>query len=465
MNYFKNKDRGKSIQQPLLVVIIIFFLGAGFSSCSGSIDKHADGKTITQSEQKVQINWIGHWLGEGDKENLVKEVANEYEFLNQNVQVNLKFPEEVYGGGGYPDVGFVAEQIRKPVPDWDIVRLYGYFPDIAKELNDPNWTDKYLVDFSKVPGFIESHKDFMKNKIYQNRFGGKFFSPYSEGQIAALYVNLDVAKKIGINVKQFDMTFDDFLGYIKATYDYNENNPYVVPIFDYNWGKSNTIFNILFYSLMDDLDEILETVLTEKKLQAIEKCFKALEELSVYNPIEANWVEREWSSENDFILRDSCLFFPNFTFMYGIWKKNAPEKLNKVIPCEFPVFKASSGYSGGYTTNWAVLKNSPHRDEAIKLMMYWCNPSVAEKWVRYSKSPSGVKGNFTASSFGVDPFENYSYVIENKYDENFIKDEDKQYILGSANMDIDLKVQDIMLGKLTAAEAMKELKSKASISN
>ncbi len=451
-----------NIRQPHFSFIAIVLTASIFSfSCTNINSKKVAGKTIEPGTTRVQINWIGHWLNEGDKENLVREVANEYEFLNQDVKVNLKFPEEVYGGGGEPDVAFIISQIEKPTSDWDIVRLFGYFPEIAKKLNDPEWTDKYLVDFGKVPGFLESHKEFMNNKIYKNRFNNKFFGPYNEGQIAALFVNLEVAKKMGITVKQFDMTFEDFLSYIKAAFEYNKTHQYVTPFFDYDWFKSNTLFNILFYSLMQNSDQLFDTKLTSQKLDAIEKCYQALEELSKYKPLEKNWRKRKWSNENDFILKDSCLFFPNFTFMYGIWKKKDKEKMNKVIPCEFPVFKTSVAYCGGFNANWAVLKNSPHKDDAIKLLMYWCRPEIAEKWVRYSKSPSGVKGNFTTSSFGTDPYESYSYTIEKKYGSNLSKDEDNQYIVGEKNKNIDLLIQDVMEGRISAKEAMDEFRKKA----
>ena len=140
---------------------------------------------------------------------------------------------------------------------------------------------------------------------------------------------------------------------------------------------------------------------------------------------------------------------------------NDKEKLYKAIPCEYPVFKPSCAYIGGYNANWAILKNSPHKDEAIKLMMYWCKPFVAEKWVRYSKSPSGVKGNLTTSSFGFDPWETYSYKMEEKYKGNLIKDEDIEYMVGEKNKNTILKIKEVIEGRLTAKEAFNEFKRKA----
>jgi len=442
-------------------LIIIAVVTASISYTCKHNNEQIDGKAIDPHKAKIQINWVGHWYKEGEKEILVREIANEYEFLNQDIKINLKFPEEIYGNAFNADFGFIVDQIKKPIPDWDIIRLYGGYSTIGMLLNDTNWMEKYLIDFSQVPGFMESHHSFLNNKLYKNRFKNKFYGPYSEGQIAALFVNVEVAKKIGITVNQFDMTFDDFLSYIKAAYEYNKTHPNIIPIFEYNWGKTLTIFNMLFISLMDNTEELLDTKLTAKKLYAIEKCYQAFEELSKYNAIEKDWEQHNWTYENDKILNDSCLFFPNLTLMYSIWKMKSEEKMSKVIPCEFPVFKPSSAYIGGYTPNWVVLKNSPHKDEAVKLLMYWCTPGVAEKWVRISKSPSGVKGSFTTSSFGVDPFETYSYTIEKKYGGNLIKDEDLEYIVGARNKNVPLRVQEVLEGKLSAKDAFDAFKKLA----
>ncbi len=238
-------------------------------ACGDNHINHIDGKLLKQSTAS-EVNWVGHWRDEGDKGILVREVANEYEFLHQDVHVNLKFPEDLYGAGGPAEIDFIVSQLKKPNPDWDIIRLYGYFPEIGKILNEPDWTDKYLVDFSQVPGFIDSHYDFIRNKIYKKRFHNKFFGPYNEVQLAALFVNTEMAKKMGLAVKQFDMTFDDFVGYIKVADEYRKSHSDFVPFFEYDWGKTTTMFRILFFSLMDNFDEITDPVLTP------DRCARAL---------------------------------------------------------------------------------------------------------------------------------------------------------------------------------------------
>ncbi len=442
--------------------LLYLSIGMFFSliSCQSEIIKKTEGKIIEPVQVKSEINLIGQWVGEGDKERLLIEFVNEYEFLNQDVKVNLKMRDDVYKASD--EAQFIVEQLKKPVADWDIIaRIHANYQQVATILNDPLWGEKYLVNFSEVPGFLESHKPFINTKMYKERYGNLVFGPHNEGQLTALYVNTDVAKKMGITVKQYGMTFDDYLGYIKAANEYNKSHDYIAPVFeDVRWIHSELIFKQMFFSLMDSYEQILDTRFTPEKQQAIEKCYKAFEELSKYSPILKERLNINWGRDNVYPLEDKCLFFPNYTFMYPIWKMKGKDKMYKMMPCELPVFRPSITYMGGYVANWGVLKNAPHKEEAIKLMMFWCTPEIAEKWVRYTKSPSGVIGNLTITSFGVDPFEDFMYTIDAKYQGKMMQELDNQYILGEKNYKIPYRVIEVLEGRMTANEAMDELKSK-----
>src|SRR5271166_1411034 len=111
-------------------------------ACNGHQNKELSGKEINPPKDVTPINWIGNWLNEGDKEILMREEANEYEFLNQNIKINLKFPEEVYGAAGDQEQLFIESQVKKPVADWDIIR---------DKFIDPVFAEKYFVDFKDVP--------------------------------------------------------------------------------------------------------------------------------------------------------------------------------------------------------------------------------------------------------------------------------------------------------------------------
>lgn len=407
---------------------------------------------------KAKINWVAQWRGEGDKEVLLKEIANEYEFLNQDIRVNLVFRDDLYKLPDEPQ--FLLEQIKKPTADWDIVvRMHVNYPIIASTLNDMNWGEKYLVDFSKIPGFMEAHKSFINTPKYRYQFGGMLYGPYNEGQIAALYLNTEVAKKMGITVKQFDMTFDDFLGYLKQAFEYNQSHPYIAPIFDErNWIMSEIIFKKLFLSQLDNFEMVMDTKQYQKKLAALEMCYDALDQMAKYKPVYRNRASMNFWEHTDFALNDSCLFFPNFTFIYNFWKMQGKEKMKKILPCELPSFKPSDTYIGGFVANWAVLNNAPHREEATKLMMFWCNPEISEKWVRMTKSPSGTKGNMAENVLGADQFESYMYYIEKKYGDRLILDNDNKYILGEKNFNVPFYVIDVLEGRMTGKQAFEKVK-------
>ena len=95
--------------------------------------------------------------------------------------------------------------------------------------------------------------------------------------------------------------------------------------------------------------------------------------------------------------------------------------------------------------------------------MYFCKPDIAEKWVEYSKSPSGVKGNFVTSSFSSDPNESYCYMIDKKYGDNLIADEQNEYIVGEKNKGLEIKFTEVIDGTLSAQKVFSEFKAKAKL--
>jgi ABC-type glycerol-3-phosphate transport system substrate-binding protein len=450
----------KSFYIYLELIILGFFLS---TSCTKNIQNKEGGYKTLNESQNSQLNFVGHWMNEGDRGKLVREVANEFEFSHQNITVNLKFPEELYNADDSLEIKFIIDQIQKPSSDWDIIRIKEHYYPIATKLNDPNWGEKYLVDFSKIPEFVNLHKSFINTPIIKQRAGNIFTGPYNEGFYWAIFVNTDVAKKIRVEVKQHDMTYDDLLGYVKAVYDYNKsNNTHIAAIFeDRNWISTETLFKRLCYSLLDNYDEIIDTKLTNKKIDAVEKGYNACEQLSKYKPIILSRMKISWGKDNDFPLKDSCLFFVNGSWMYNIWTKNDKVGIRKMVPCELPVFKPCDSYIGGYTSNWAVPKNAAHLKEAIQMVLYWCRPDVAEKWARYTKCPSGVKGNLTTSSFGLDAYENFVYAIESKYGGKKIHPVSNNYLFGDKNFRLPLRVIEVLEGSMTATQAVNEFRQKA----
>ncbi|NJO68463.1 MAG: hypothetical protein HC830_03585 [Bacteroidetes bacterium] len=95
----------------------IFILGIAWvllSSCSDNNSrKEISGKPIKLTEP-VRVNWVGHWQNEGYKEQLLFDMARRFEFENQDIVLNLKFPAEAYPGVG--DNEFNLAEIQKQIP-------------------------------------------------------------------------------------------------------------------------------------------------------------------------------------------------------------------------------------------------------------------------------------------------------------------------------------------------------------
>ena len=42
-----------------------------------------------------ELNWVAHWLGEEKREQLVMEVAKEFQFLYPDIKLNIEFTDEI----------------------------------------------------------------------------------------------------------------------------------------------------------------------------------------------------------------------------------------------------------------------------------------------------------------------------------------------------------------------------------
>jgi len=84
-------------------------------------------------------------------------------------------------------------------------------------LSVPFWVTEHIVDFSKVPGFQDSQKDFIvEDPRYRERMGGMLTGPCTEGYMQNMWFNDAVARRVGLKIKEREMTFDDLLGYAEG---------------------------------------------------------------------------------------------------------------------------------------------------------------------------------------------------------------------------------------------------------
>jgi len=358
----------------------------------------------------------------------------------------------------------LAKAFIEKQSDWDVMLTNGQNSVIGEMVGDSLWAKKYFVDFLEYPDYVNNTKPELLTPENLKQWGGIAPGPFLEGQFYSLWVNQKVAEKIGIEVKQFDMTVDDFIGYLKAAYKYNQRNPndYTAPIYESHTYKTVDIIGLMLYiSCLDTPDDYLKAKVSAKRLKAWETTLKKIEEMSLYDPVFRDWDKVEWTATQNHLVDEKCLFYVNGSWMYNIWKEIDAEKVNNCAPLEFPKIKEHIMYPISYLVSWCVPKNAKNRDEAVKFLLEMNQPEVSESWTRHTKCPSGIKGNLSASSIGGDSFEEYLNYISKKYEKrNFNIYENPSWVLSSKFSKVDLQFYDVILGNKSVEEAMSQIKSK-----
>jgi spermidine/putrescine-binding protein len=145
--------------------------------------------------------------------------------------------------------------------------------------------------------------------------------------------------------------------------------------------------------------------------------------------------------------------------MYSHFLGISPEKYENAIPVEPPIIKYSNGIVGDFIPTFAVMKNSPNRDAALNLLKLWSEPKVADRWVAYTKNPTGLKGHLQTpasdprddiyNSYILDMTNNYSHLPMRYYRAPI-------YIFGDKNPvtpnELRARLAQILLGNMTAQE-------------
>ncbi len=441
----------------ILVTILLIF----------SCEHEKVGENIVYKSKNVapnQLRFIGHWLDEGEKEKLLLETINEFEFTHQDVKITVDYLEKM-SQQKLIDVNFdiyIAKQIISENPDFDILRVNNAFWSINKYIPDKDYMRKYLVDFSEIDEFRANTRPELLTDKVKAQYGGIIPGPFIDGYNWPLWCNTALAAKIGINVKQFDMSFEDFLTYVAAVNDYNkQHSDSIVPIFEAgNFATTHTLAEMLFFSEIANDDEIKDVNYSTKKINAWSKVAKDLERLATYKPLPKNWRKLVWTDHMNSPIENKCLFFINGSWMYNIWLKKDSSQIKKMMPCELPVYKTAPLCFGGYNMTWVVPKKAKNRDNAVKFLLYMNSPEFAEKWTRYTKSPSGINGKLTTLNFGADKFENFQVMTDKKYQGKKI---DllwgSAFCFGNINSNVNNLSVEIISGEITAEKAISTIKS------
>jgi len=440
----------------------ILFILLILTACKGNRDSTYDVHSDQQSAAVTcTLNWVGHWLSEDKRELLVREACKEVSFMNQDMHINLRFPQELNAKQIPQMAAFIVAETKKDTPDWDVVWLDDRIYESASNLlNDPEWGKKHLYDFSEDSQFLASQKEFIiKDPTYINHYGGILPGPFVEGFYHVLWYNVEVAKKIGITIKDFGMTIEDLLKYFEAAQRYNEaGNPYIAPFYDTKeWNLSMLLFQQILRSCHPDIAFWKQEGNKKQKLAYLRETLDIYQRMAKYEPLYRNHRNVNWFETIDFPLQDSALFYFNGTWMYNLWNSLDSNFLAKMRPAVLPEVRTTNAYLGGYNPSFAVMKKSRNLEKAKALIKYWSSPSLAEKWVRYTKNPTGVKGNVSNNELGGDALSDLMMYLEGRFKGNAYYYTNTNYLLGSNNPDltgfIGDRLKDILEGKITSEQA------------
>ena len=451
------------------ILVLLFLIGCG-NQGTVTIEERADVSEIAQYPKK-RLNWMGHWLTDHDRETLLREIFQDFKLRNPDIDVNLKYPHQIMGFRSREKTGkYIAQMITSGNFEWDIVWMDDViYQFVAEELNDSRWGEKYLVSFEDVEGFNQTQKSFIiDDPVFRKQTGGIIVGPHIEGYYYVIYYNKDVAEKIGIEVKQYGMTFNELLMYVRKVEEYNQRNNASIAAFyeSKNYITTELLFQNLFKSELGNFNEAKEEIGSAKKNEALLKTFQAFEALGKYDPLIDSHRNNIWYQTRNLVLDDECLFYVNGIWMYSHWMSMDEKKTKKLFPVELPVFQEADYYLGGYIPSWAVMKDAPNKEEGIKLLMFWSRPQVAEKWIRYAKAPTGLVGNITISDIGDEQFEKFQAKLTDKYGGNIHYSANAGYIFGKENRllqkNINEKLIQLLTGEITAQNAydkiMEEIK-------
>lgn len=469
---------GKKHSLTLYVTVaVLCFLIAGisaylmfFSSSGVEKTKRLD-ISAAKKEHVVTINMQGHWKDEDLREDFVMETVKEFEAKHPDISVNIKWNKD-FPGGREGALQATINQIKNGKSDWDIIWLEPfYYQQIASALGDEQWAKNHLVNFESLPGFSDTQKPFiLTDPQYRNHMNGVITGPYIEGFYQPFYYNKELVDKIGLTIKDRGMTYEDLLGYFRAVSDYNKKNGTEIAILydagdakgGIGYGPSTwNIFQSLFRSEFSDIAEVKSLTPSTKKLAVVKKVLESLEELGKYRPLIKDYEGLDWFGTRYYVLENKAVFtLAGAGWMYSHWRGIDKVKTMKMVPVEMPVYQPVNHYMGGYNPMFAVMNNSAVRDEATALLMSFSTPNVAEKWIRYSKGPSGIKGNISksgSSASDADQYDKFLNYISDKYGGNVFDSKTVDYILGAQYKDLTMKfcqhLVAVMDGKLTANAA------------
>jgi hypothetical protein len=417
--------------------------------------------SVDEVKYKSQLNWMGHYeANEKSRHKLIKEVEREFRLRNQEIELKLVFPSQIFKNWN-EQTDYLASMVKSGDYKYDIIEMEpNRYRQIGGLLNDPDWGEKYLVDFSEMDWFKERHQSFIfSNNLFRIATSKIMPCPYLEGVYGTLWINTKVLAKIGGSLKQFNLTINDIHDLINKLKIYNESAKDKIAFIDvergYNscYDLSRVLFMSAYFGETEDEGNMKAGI---KALKRVAEEFEYLQQQThLSNPV--MWGDLSLKP----IMDDKSLMaaFPTYAFI--TWQSRDSADVLKIVPCELPIFEHGTKYYPGYYQGaFGVMKKSPNVENSIKLIKYLCSESVAERWLMYSKSPTGLKTRITSSAFDQNNYDRFYNYIDKKY-VNTIYDFDPLIIAFGAKYNGKYyghfgDLYKVLFGEMTAKEYMSQ---------
>lgn len=384
---------------------------------------------VTPSKDKTEnLRFVAMWQNEGKRQDFIENLCQEFRILHQDIDLQMTYQEKI------PEIKnnvenhrvknmarFISNQIQSHNIEWEIVPMLSgaYYDEVGNFLDDSSWGRQHLVDFKNISGFYETQNAaVVQDPTFSEPFDDIILGPYLEGWYHVMYYNNDLANQMKLRINTFDMTSDELISIVRQIYQFNqENGTNYSAFFDSgDWITLGILYEHLIKSGIDfSKDNQLDKTFTQEYKEVFLKTLKLFEELGKYDPLISSASQNQWSTSQNLVLENQAIFYINGTWMYNIWEEIDHVAVDKMLPCELPTFQPIKFYPGMFQNNFAVLKNAPGRDNAVKFMMFLASKDVAEDWVQSAKSPTGIKRHFSKSTIGQDKHEQFITKMSQKY--------------------------------------------------
>ncbi len=392
----------------LLEILLIAVCAVFVSACSrDAVSTEKPVASAKPAGETHPLRWMGHWKGEGRREEMVRQVLEAFSYTHPQIDVSFEFAADVLPEKSQMEMGlYIADMIRAGRMEWDVVWMDPLvYRTVATELSDWDWGRKHLVDFSEIEAVAGRQKPHLMTGPDAHKYtDGMMPGPYIEGFYYTVWYNRELAEQMGITVREKGMTPEDLLGYAEQIQAYNQRaNKPVALLLDYEGaGSLRRLFISLLLSARSDIAD------PAGEDEAMARTLAVFEALAERFPEDCVLMREDLPEIAQSLIDGEALFFCDATWSYTTFDQCYPEGIKKLYLAQMPKF--SDGVHeviGGYISTWAVLKNAPGRDEGIELIKYWSRPEIAEQWVRDTKCPTGLAGSLYDPSFGNDVFAEY----------------------------------------------------------